>query len=30
MSRSITIEARWDGEAAVWIATSLDGMFKMT
>jgi len=22
MSRSITIDARWDGEASVWIATS--------
>jgi Domain of unknown function (DUF1902) len=24
MSRSITINARWDGEANVWIATSND------
>jgi hypothetical protein len=24
MNRDITIEARWDGEAAVWIATSGD------
>jgi hypothetical protein len=24
MTRSITIQARWDGEAAVWIATSDD------
>jgi hypothetical protein len=24
MSRSITIRARWDGEANVWIATSAD------
>jgi len=24
MSRNITIEARWDGEASVWIATSND------
>ncbi len=24
MSRAITIEARWDGEAGVWIATSDD------
>ena len=24
MSRSITVNARWDGEAAVWIATSDD------
>jgi len=24
MSRSITIDARWDGEASVWIATSKD------
>jgi len=24
MNRSITIDARWDGEAAVWIATSDD------
>jgi hypothetical protein len=24
MSRAITIEARWDGEAGVWIATSND------
>ncbi len=24
MSRSITIDARWDGEASVWIATSND------
>jgi hypothetical protein len=24
MNRSITIDARWDGEAAVWIATSND------
>ena len=24
MSRSITIKARWDGEASVWIATSED------
>jgi hypothetical protein len=24
MSRSILIKARWDGEAAVWIATSND------
>jgi len=24
MSRSITIKARWDGEASVWIATSDD------
>jgi Domain of unknown function (DUF1902) len=24
MSRSITIDARWDGEASVWIATSDD------
>jgi hypothetical protein len=24
MKRSITIQARWDGEAAVWIATSDD------
>jgi hypothetical protein len=24
MSRSITIDARWDGEAGVWFATSLD------
>lgn len=24
MNRSITIAARWDGEAAVWIATSND------
>jgi hypothetical protein len=24
MSRSILIDARWDGEAAVWIATSND------
>jgi hypothetical protein len=24
MSRSITIDARWDAEASVWIATSND------
>lgn len=24
MSRDITIQARWDGEAKVWIATSRD------
>jgi hypothetical protein len=24
MNREITIDARWDGEAAVWIATSND------
>ena len=24
MSRAITIDARWDGEANVWIATSAD------
>jgi hypothetical protein len=24
MSRDITIQARWDGEAGVWIATSPD------
>ena len=24
VNRSITIDARWDGEAAVWIATSND------
>jgi hypothetical protein len=24
MARSITIDARWDGEASVWIATSAD------
>ncbi len=24
MSRSITIDTRWDGEASVWIATSND------
>ena len=24
MNRAITIEARWDGEAGVWIATSDD------
>ena len=24
MNRTITIQARWDGEAAVWIATSDD------
>ena len=24
MTRSITIDARWDGEASVWIATSND------
>jgi Domain of unknown function (DUF1902) len=24
MSRDINIEARWDGEASVWIATSAD------
>jgi hypothetical protein len=24
MGRNITIEARWDGEAGVWIATSND------
>jgi hypothetical protein len=24
MTRDITIEARWDGEASVWIATSRD------
>ena len=24
MTRSITIDARWDGEASVWIATSAD------
>ena len=24
MSRDITIQARWDGEASVWIATSDD------
>jgi len=24
MTRDITIEARWDGEASVWIATSND------
>jgi hypothetical protein len=24
MNRSVTIDARWDGEAAVWIATSTD------
>jgi hypothetical protein len=24
MSRSITVDARWDGEASVWIATSDD------
>jgi hypothetical protein len=24
MTRQITIEARWDGEAGVWIATSND------
>ena len=24
MSRDITIQARWDGEASVWIATSND------
>ena len=24
MSRDITIQARWDGEASVWIATSSD------
>jgi hypothetical protein len=24
MKRSITIQARWDGEVAVWIATSDD------
>jgi hypothetical protein len=24
MSRDITVQARWDGEAAVWIATSPD------
>jgi hypothetical protein len=24
MSRSVTIDARWDGEASVWIATSND------
>jgi uncharacterized protein DUF1902 len=24
MSRSITIDARWDAEASVWIATSRD------
>jgi hypothetical protein len=24
MSRSITIDARWDAEASVWIATSSD------
>jgi hypothetical protein len=24
MSREITIQARWDGEASVWIATSSD------
>jgi hypothetical protein len=24
MSRDITIQARWDGEASVWIATSRD------
>ena len=24
MSRDITIQARWDGEASVWIATSPD------
>ena len=24
MSRDITVQARWDGEASVWIATSPD------
>jgi hypothetical protein len=24
MSKSITIDARWDGESAVWLATSED------
>ena len=24
MSREITIQARWDGEASVWLATSQD------
>jgi hypothetical protein len=24
MTRSITVDARWDGEASVWIATSPD------
>lgn len=24
MARQITVEARWDGEAGVWIATSKD------
>ena len=24
MNREITIEARWDGEASVWLATSSD------
>ena len=24
MSRDITVQARWDGDAAVWIATSPD------
>ncbi len=24
MNRSITVNARWDGEASVWIATSAD------
>ncbi len=24
MSRSITIDARWDDEAGVWLATSMD------
>lgn len=24
MSRDIDIQARWDGEASVWIATSID------
>jgi hypothetical protein len=24
MSREITIQARWDGEASVWLATSSD------
>ena len=24
MSRDITVQARWDGQAAVWIATSPD------
>jgi hypothetical protein len=24
MNRDITIEARWDGEAGVWLATSIE------